>query len=95
MPAKTVEKNVEKNQSIEKKEEKTPATGKVDPARQRNLDAAIAAITKTFGEGSIMRLGDSGISSKIEVIPTGALALDLALGIGGLPRGLIIEILGP
>lgn len=66
-----------------------------DAARQRDLDAAISTITKTYGEGSIMRLGDERARVKIEVIPTGALGLDLALGVGGIPRGRIVEIFGP
>jgi recombination protein RecA len=64
-------------------------------ARARNLDAALSAITKSYGEGSIMRLGDARALKKIEVIPTGALAVDLALGVGGLPRGRVVEIFGP
>ncbi|HTJ01087.1 MAG TPA: recombinase RecA [Dongiaceae bacterium] len=59
------------------------------------MEAAISTITKTFGEGSIMRLGDARSLVKISVIPTGALALDLALGVGGVPRGRVIEIYGP
>ncbi|MCX8092073.1 MAG: recombinase RecA [Verrucomicrobiae bacterium] len=59
------------------------------------MEAAIANITKTYGEGSIMRLGDARALSRIEVIPTGSLALDLALGVGGIPRGRIVEIFGP
>ncbi len=66
-----------------------------DDARTRNLDDALAQITKTFGEGSIMRLGDARGQVQIEAIPTGALSLDLALGIGGVPCGRIIEIYGP
>jgi len=66
-----------------------------DDARKRNLDDALAQITKTFGEGSIMRLGDARGLVQIEAIPTGALSLDLALGIGGVPCGRIIEIYGP
>lgn len=66
-----------------------------DQARKRNLEAAISSITKTFGEGSIMRLGDSQAQRRIDVIPTGALSLDMALGVGGLPRGRVIEIYGP
>ena len=66
-----------------------------DDARKRNLDDALAQITKTFGEGSIMRLGDARGQVQIEAIPTGALSLDLALGIGGVPCGRIIEIYGP
>ena len=64
-------------------------------AHSRELDAAISSITKSYGEGSIMRLGDARALVKIEVIPTGALALDLALGVGGIPRGRVIEIFGP
>jgi recombination protein RecA len=67
----------------------------LNPEKRRNLDSAISAINKTFGEGSIMRLGEVGTGRGIEVIPTGALSLDLALGVGGVPRGRIIEIYGP
>src|SRR5208337_3646501 len=63
--------------------------------RSRELDAAISSITKSYGEGSIMRLGDARALVKIEVISTGALALDLALGVGGIPRGRVVEIFGP
>ncbi|AET68971.1 protein RecA [Desulfosporosinus orientis DSM 765] len=59
------------------------------------LDIALAQIEKQFGKGSIMKLGDSTSDRFIEVIPTGSLALDLALGVGGVPRGRIIEIYGP
>ncbi|MCP5525826.1 MAG: recombinase RecA [Verrucomicrobiales bacterium] len=68
---------------------------KVAGARQRDLDAAISTITKAYGEGSIMRLGDARAQVKIDVIPTGALSLDLALGVGGIPRGRVVEIYGP
>jgi recombination protein RecA len=76
------------------KVEKSPEP-KIPPARQRDLDAAISSITKAYGEGSIMRLGDARSRVKIEVIPTGALAVDLALGVGGVPRGRVVEIFGP
>lgn len=59
------------------------------------LDAALAQIERQYGKGSIMKLGDSGASMNIETIPTGSLSLDLALGLGGLPKGRIIEIYGP
>src|SRR6187455_1416332 len=68
---------------------------KITAARQRDLEAAISSITKAYGDGSIMRLGDAHAQIKIDVIPTGALAVDLALGVGGLPRGRVIEIFGP
>ena len=63
--------------------------------RKKALAAALAQIEKQFGKGSIMRMGDKGMSEDIDVVSTGSLALDLALGIGGLPRGRIIEIYGP
>ena len=62
--------------------------------REKALDMALAQIDKQFGKGSIMKLGERG-NVGVEAIPTGALALDLALGIGGLPRGRIVEIFGP
>src|SRR5579863_8412920 len=67
----------------------------ISPTRQRDLEAAISTITKAYGDGSIMRLGDARAKVGIEVIPTGALGLDLALGVGGLPRGRVVEIFGP
>ncbi len=76
------------------KAEKSIAEDK-DETRQRNIDAAVASITKTFGEGSIMRLGAAQALTKIEVISTGAFSLDLALGVGGVPRGRVVEIFGP
>lgn len=63
--------------------------------REKALEIAIAQIEKTYGKGSIMRLGDEAGRMNVEVIPTGALSLDLALGIGGLPRGRVVEIYGP
>jgi recombination protein RecA len=65
------------------------------PERSRAVDAAILQIEKQFGRGSIMRLGDSGAKMQVEAIPTGSIALDLALGVGGVPRGRITEIYGP
>ena len=72
---------------------KTPSAG-LDK-RSADLESAIAAITKSFGEGSIMRLGDEGANLKIDAVSTGSLGLDIALGVGGVPRGRIIEIYGP
>ncbi|MBF5050631.1 Protein RecA [Candidatus Clavichlamydia salmonicola] len=65
------------------------------PDRKKALDAAVAYIEKQFGAGSIMTLGKHSASHEISVIKTGTLALDLALGIGGVPRGRVIEIFGP
>ncbi len=59
------------------------------------LDAAITQIEKAYGKGSVMRLGDSGVNMNIETVPTGSLSLDIALGLGGVPKGRIIEIYGP
>jgi len=63
--------------------------------RERALELAISQIEKRFGKGSVMKLGESTAMSAVEAIPSGSLALDLALGIGGIPRGRITEIFGP
>jgi recombination protein RecA len=65
------------------------------PERTKAIDLALAAIDKQFGKGAIMRLGKDPIDREVHVIPTGSLGLDLALGIGGLPRGRVVEIYGP
>src|SRR6267154_186711 len=92
MAAKTAEKEKEKPAAADAK---AAEAAKISAARERDLEAAISTITKTYGDGSIMRLGDARAMKKIEVIPTGALAVDLALGVGGLPRGRVVEIFGP
>ncbi|MBP3622212.1 MAG: recombinase RecA [Lachnospiraceae bacterium] len=61
----------------------------------RALDAALAQIEKQYGKGSVMKLGDKSANMNIEVVPTGSLSLDVALGLGGMPRGRIIEVYGP
>ncbi|ADU51177.1 RecA protein [Thermaerobacter marianensis DSM 12885] len=63
--------------------------------RERALEIALSQIEKQFGKGSIMRMGEASSRLNVEVIPTGSLALDIALGVGGMPRGRIIEIFGP
>ncbi|ACV08697.1 recombinase RecA [Jonesia denitrificans] len=66
----------------------------VTPDREKALEAALGQIDRQFGKGSIMRLGDDN-RPKVDIIPTGSIALDVALGIGGLPRGRIVEVYGP
>ena len=66
-----------------------------DDDKKKALDAALAQIEKQYGKGSVMKLGDSSANMNIEVIPTGSLSLDIALGLGGVPRGRIIEVFGP
>jgi recombination protein RecA len=90
MAAKTAEKS-----SSTAADNKAAEAAKIAASRSRDLEAAISSITKAYGDGSIMRLGDSRATRQIQVIPTGALALDLALGVGGLPRGRVVEIFGP
>jgi recombination protein RecA len=63
--------------------------------RKKALAAALSQIEKQFGKGSVMRLGDAGAIYEVESIPTGSLGLDIALGVGGIPRGRVIEIFGP
>ncbi len=67
----------------------------MDDNKQKALDAALGQIEKQFGKGSVMRLGDTGIDMSMGVISTGSLSLDVALGVGGLPRGRIVEVYGP
>jgi recombination protein RecA len=68
---------------------------KVDAKRQAALKGALSQIEKQFGKGTVMRMGDPGARVACDAIPTGALALDIALGIGGVPRGRVVEIFGP
>jgi recombination protein RecA len=78
-----------------KSTEKSSTETKPTSSHTRELEAAISSIHKSYGDGAIMRLGDAQSRVKIGIIPTGALALDLALGVGGIPRGRVIEIYGP
>src|SRR4030042_2945412 len=66
-----------------------------DKDKVKALEMAITQIEKSFGKGAIMRLGADGIAEGLQVIPTGSLCLDIATGIGGFPRGRVIEIFGP
>jgi len=67
----------------------------MDANKSKALSAALSQIERQFGKGSVMRMGDGGIVKDVEVVSTGSLALDIALGIGGLPRGRVVEIYGP
>src|SRR5271154_3524625 len=63
--------------------------------RKKALAAALGQIEKQFGKGSVMRLGDAAATYDVEAVSTGSLGLDIALGIGGLPRGRVVEVFGP
>ena len=76
------------------KEKETKTIG-TDDNRQRALESALAQIEKNFGKGSVMKLGDKSAHMNIETVSTGCLSLDIALGLGGVPKGRIIEIYGP
>ena len=78
----------------EKTVSKASTEDKVNSEKQRALDMALAGIEKQFGKGAIIRMGDRPVQN-IQVIPTGCLDLDMALGVGGLPRGRVVEIYGP
>ena len=67
----------------------------VNPDKQKMLSAVLDKIEKDFGKGSIMKLGQGAADTNIDVLPTGCLALDIALGVGGVPRGRIVEVYGP
>ena len=67
----------------------------MDDNKKMALSAALGQIEKQFGKGSVMRMGDSAASRNIDAVSTGSIALDVALGIGGLPRGRVVEIYGP
>ena len=75
--------------------DKSEAQQPVDPERERSLSAALQALEKSYGKGAVMRLDEGHIHQQIEAIPSGSLGLDIALGIGGIPRGRIVEIYGP
>jgi len=67
----------------------------VDDNRKQALAAALTQIERQFGKGAIMRMGDGMVNRSVPVVSTGSLTLDTALGIGGLPRGRVVEIYGP
>ncbi len=73
----------------------TPLPRERDTQRDKAIDIAVSTIEKQFGKGSIMRLGENAAPPEVLVVPSGSLGLDIALGIGGLPRGRVIEIYGP
>jgi len=100
MPTTTTEKSeskTDKAEKADKAEKDTPvaAIRERDPAREKAIDVAVSTIEKQFGKGSIMRLGEGIAPPEVKVIPTGSLGLDIALGVGGLPRGRVVEVYGP
>src|SRR5688572_13077479 len=70
-------------------------TDRDDRERQKAVELAVGQIEKQFGKGAIMRLGQKGAIQPIDAIPTGAISIDYALGVGGVPRGRVVEIFGP
>src|SRR2546425_11210586 len=67
----------------------------MDDNKSKALAAALAQIEKQFGKGSIMKMGEAQVQSDLQVVSTGSLGLDIALGVGGLPRGRVVEVYGP
>ena len=67
----------------------------MDENKKKALSAALGQIEKQFGKGSVMKMGDGAAANNIQTVSTGSIALDVALGIGGLPRGRVVEIYGP
>src|SRR5438046_8394618 len=67
----------------------------MDDNKSKALAAALAQIEKQFGKGSIMKMGEAQVQNDLSVVSTGSLGLDIALGVGGLPRGRVVEIYGP
>ncbi len=74
---------------------KEDETGEKQTSRDRAIDAALSQIEKQFGKGAVMKLGQKDAAVKVPVIPTGSIAFDLSLGIGGFPRGRVVEVFGP
>ena len=72
-----------------------PFDNAMDDQKGKALAAALAQIEKQFGKGSIMKMGEAQIQNDLQVVSTGSLGLDIALGVGGLPRGRVVEIYGP
>src|SRR5580698_3724983 len=81
---------------LRSQEERNPSRGgTVNDEKSKNLDLAISQIEKQYGKGSIMRLGNKDVLVPVNVIPTGSISIDAALGVGGFPRGRVIEVYGP
>src|SRR5688572_20918325 len=93
MATTTTESKADKHDKVDL--QATPPARERDVARDKAIDVAVSTIEKQFGKGSIMRLGEGMAPPEVKVIPTGSLGLDIALGVGGLPRGRVIEVYGP
>ena len=89
--------NLDRSEHKDGKGETSKGDGRAarDPARDRAIELAVATIEKQFGKGSIMKMGEAQIANDLSVVSTGSLGLDIALGVGGLPRGRVVEIYGP
>ena len=83
--------DIEKNKCSEVKENQFM----VSDDKKRALDAAISKLEKDFGKGAVMKLGDANAHVSVETVPTGSLSLDIALGLGGVPKGRVVEVYGP
>ena len=96
MPVERLER-VERTERLERAErpERPERDDRQDRERQKAVELAVGQIEKQFGKGSIMRLGQKGAIQPIEAIPTGSISIDYALGVGGVPRGRVIEVFGP
>src|SRR6266700_3740929 len=91
----TIERPAEKAERTEKIDSRPERDDRYDRERIKAVDLAVGQIEKQFGKGSIMRLGQRGPIQPIDAIPTGSISIDYALGVGGVPRGRVIEIFGP
>jgi recombination protein RecA len=91
----TESKEAKTDAKIEAKADPRPDQKVRDPQRDKAIELAVSTIEKQFGKGSIMRLGEEVPAPEVKVVPTGSLGLDIALGVGGLPRGRVVEVYGP
>jgi recombination protein RecA len=89
------ETNAKDRETTEKDGDRMASEDKAAKQREAALQGALSQIERQFGKGAVMRMGDEGAQVRVQAVPTGALSLDLALGIGGVPRGRVVEVFGP